>query len=171
MLLLSFVEQVTRLELASSPHKSSLLRGKPYLLSCKNAAHRIFEVEAASSLSLDGLRKIMALSGDRKIGAGDEARTRFITPQKPAFVGKAVPPVLQKMRHTAFLRWRQRVRAFDGLRKIMALSGAGKIGAGDEARTRYLHLGKVALYQMSYTCISRCTIQSMHLPGKYSRSP
>ena len=28
-----------------------------------------------------------------------------------------------------------------------------KIGAGDEARTRYLHLGKVALYQMSYTRI------------------
>ena len=27
------------------------------------------------------------------------------------------------------------------------------IGAGDEARTRYLHLGKVALYQMSYTRI------------------
>ena len=24
-------------------------------------------------------------------------------------------------------------------------------GAEDEARTRYLHLGKVALYQMSYT--------------------
>ena len=23
-------------------------------------------------------------------------------------------------------------------------------GAGDEARTRYLHLGKVALYRMSY---------------------
>ena len=28
---------------------------------------------------------------------------------------------------------------------------APKIGASDEARTRYLHLGKVALYQMSYT--------------------
>ena len=28
-------------------------------------------------------------------------------------------------------------------------------GAGDEARTRYLHLGKVALYQMSYTRICR----------------
>ena len=26
-----------------------------------------------------------------------------------------------------------------------------KFGASDEARTRYLHLGKVALYQMSYT--------------------
>ena len=36
----------------------------------------------------------------------------------------------------------------------MAPSGAEplqKIGASDEARTRYLHLGKVALYQMSYT--------------------
>ncbi len=28
-------------------------------------------------------------------------------------------------------------------------------GAGDEARTRYLHLGKVALYRMSYTRINR----------------
>ena len=28
-------------------------------------------------------------------------------------------------------------------------------GAGDEARTRYLHLGKVALYQMSYTRINK----------------
>ena len=27
-------------------------------------------------------------------------------------------------------------------------------GADDEARTRYLHLGKVALYQMSYVRIS-----------------
>ena len=27
----------------------------------------------------------------------------------------------------------------------------GFFGAGDEARTRYLHLGKVALYRMSYT--------------------
>ena len=29
--------------------------------------------------------------------------------------------------------------------------GNGYYGAGDEARTRYLHLGKVALYRMSYT--------------------
>ena len=31
--------------------------------------------------------------------------------------------------------------------KISVLS---RVGAEDEARTRYLHLGKVALYQMSY---------------------
>ena len=29
--------------------------------------------------------------------------------------------------------------------------GCIPFGASDEARTRYLHLGKVALYQMSYT--------------------
>ena len=28
-------------------------------------------------------------------------------------------------------------------------------GASDEARTRYLHLGKVALYQMSYTRVNK----------------
>ena len=31
------------------------------------------------------------------------------------------------------------------------MGGLSLYGAGDEARTRYLHLGKVALYQMSYT--------------------
>ena len=30
------------------------------------------------------------------------------------------------------------------------LGAVSLFGAGDEARTRYLHLGKVALYQMSY---------------------
>ena len=29
-------------------------------------------------------------------------------------------------------------------------------GAADEARTRYLHLGKVALYQMSYSRMPIC---------------
>ena len=36
-------------------------------------------------------------------------------------------------------------------------------GADDEARTRYLHLGKVALYQMSY--IRNC---SAIIAGNYS---
>ena len=37
-------------------------------------------------------------------------------------------------------------------------------GAGDEARTRYLHLGKVALYRMSYTRGTRSIIaQLFHL--------
>ena len=37
--------------------------------------------------------------------------------------------------------------------KIGTLSVPYCFGAGDEARTRYLHLGKVALYRMSYTRI------------------
>ncbi len=35
--------------------------------------------------------------------------------------------------------------------KQMLFASAFSFGAGDEARTRYLHLGKVALYRMSYT--------------------
>ena len=38
--------------------------------------------------------------------------------------------------------------------KLGTLSVPNLFGAGDEARTRYLHLGKVALYRMSYTRIS-----------------
>ena len=35
-------------------------------------------------------------------------------------------------------------------------------GAADEARTRYLHLGKVALYQMSYSRIFRVQVAFLH---------
>ena len=35
-------------------------------------------------------------------------------------------------------------------KKTADFSTVSKLGADDEARTRYLHLGKVALYQMSY---------------------
>ena len=37
------------------------------------------------------------------------------------------------------------------LKKPIALAIGFLYGAGNEARTRYLHLGKVALYRMSYT--------------------
>ena len=40
------------------------------------------------------------------------------------------------------------------------------IGAGDEARTRYLHLGKVALYRMSYTRISNAGMIIAQIPEK-----
>ena len=54
---------------------------------------------------------------------------------------------------------------------IFAASAAFLLGAGDEARTRYLHLGKVALYQMSYTCIICRTPKNMlQIPwGGFSR--
>ncbi len=34
---------------------------------------------------------------------------------------------------------------------LLKISVFSHLGAEDEARTRYLHLGKVALYQMSYS--------------------
>ena len=40
-------------------------------------------------------------------------------------------------------------------RKTFVRMDKGFYGAGDEARTRYLHLGKVALYRMSYARINR----------------
>ena len=42
----------------------------------------------------------------------------------------------------------------DPAKKKPDAKASGFYGAGDEARTRYLHLGKVALYRMSYTRIS-----------------
>ena len=39
------------------------------------------------------------------------------------------------------------------LKKTPSSSASFSFGADDEARTRYLHLGKVALYQMSYVRI------------------
>ena len=43
------------------------------------------------------------------------------------------------------------VRRTDLMKKLRLQSNRSFYGAGDEARTRYLHLGKVALYRMSYT--------------------
>ena len=40
-------------------------------------------------------------------------------------------------------------------------------GAGDEARTRYLHLGKVALYRMSYTRINKMHYTKVSLNVKH----
>ena len=40
-------------------------------------------------------------------------------------------------------------------------------GAGDEARTRYLHLGKVALYRMSYTRANKNIIITLRSFVKY----
>ena len=41
---------------------------------------------------------------------------------------------------------------------------SGLTGAADEARTRYLHLGKVALYQMSYSRIFNLQVAFLFYP-------
>ena len=56
---------------------------------------------------------------------------------------------------TGFSLWRHHPESNRGIKVLQTSAlplgyGAVKNGADDEARTRYLHLGKVALYQMSY---------------------
>ncbi len=83
-------------------------------------------------------------------GAGDEARTRSRHPAN----GRAI------RRNPAFTSGFNALRAGRGSefspardipkRKHHPDGWCFLFGAGDEARTRYLDLGKVALYQMSY---------------------
>ena len=80
-------------------------------------------------------------------GASDEARTRNRHPTNSRweFAG-TLPDLGFERAHSARVEVATS-RAKENPRPI----GQGLIGASDEARTRYLHLGKVALYQMSYT--------------------
>ena len=86
-------------------------------------------------------------------GAGDEARSRHY---------RAATRTAGDKRPTgAFSRFARAL--FDPLPAGIQKRGHNIrcdlfFGAGDEARTRYLHLGKVALYQMSYARGTRCTI-------------
>ena len=50
---------------------------------------------------------------------------------------------------------RMSTNSITGAKENPAAAAAG-CGAGNEARTRYLHLGKVALYRMSYARVSVC---------------
>ena len=49
---------------------------------------------------------------------------------------------------------------FSAFVQALCRSAQGKRSAGDEARTRDVHLGKVVLYQLSYTRSLRGTIMS-----------
>ena len=50
---------------------------------------------------------------------------------------------------------------------IFGATVAAPFGAADEARTRYLHLGKVALYQMSYGRMAESLVLSRSLRATY----
>ena len=64
-------------------------------------------------------------------------------------VAAPLPTEARRCRHSRPLHTKQKAIAFAFLHQRWL-----RIGAADEARTRYLHLGKVALYQMSYGRIS-----------------
>ena len=95
------------------------------------------------------MRKQPALLRNSGSLQGNEARTRFPASQEwpSAIPGSPAEPLIEKALRvlgggSEFLSYRKnRTSNPDVLFRS---------GAGNEARTRYLHLGKVALYQMSY---------------------
>ena len=74
----------------------------------------------------------------------------------PCFLRKMTDaPDLSSGASKAIFFWRHHPESNRGIKVLQTSAlplgyGAEKNGAGYEARTRYLHLGKVALYQMSY---------------------
>ena len=90
-------------------------------------------------------------------GAGDEARTRFPASHEPP-CGDSQEPCLTSDPMRLRRGWRQRVPSSQQKNRTSKSDVLFQFGAGDEARTRYLHLGKVALYQMSYARGTKRTI-------------
>ena len=94
-------------------------------------------------------------------GAGNEARTRFPASREWLAAIRRTPasPLIRS-------RLRRGVEAASS--PPVQKTGHPKLdvllhsGAGNEARTRYLHLGKVALYQMSYARGTRGILPEKH---------
>ena len=78
--------------------------------------------------------------------AGDEARNTMESPPSRPASSKSPP-------ETCIHIFEPVAAQFHKKEKQMLSHLLSFFGAGDEARTRYLHLGKVALYRMSYTRI------------------
>ena len=97
-------------------------------------------VEAASLRSKFCCKK-ESTSDEVLFGAGYEARTRYRTPPRLRLRGGPAPPVSMTV-EAASLCSKFRCKKENTSDEVL-------FGAGYEARTRYLHLGKVALYQMS----------------------
>ena len=95
------------------------------------------------------------------LGAGNEARTRFPASREWLAAIRRTPasPLIRS-------RLRRGVEAASS--PPVQKTGHPKLdvlfhsGAGNEARTRYLHLGKVALYQMSYARGTRGILPEKH---------
>ena len=87
-------------------------------------------------------------------GAGDEARSQHCRAATRTAGDKRPTGAFSRFAHALFDPLPASFPKNKGMTYIMPLF----FGAGDEARTRYLHLGKVALYQMSYARGTRCTI-------------
>ena len=135
-----------RTRFPASRQRPSAIRGNPIRPRIENALRALGWRYRVHLLPKNRTSKpdVLFLSG-----ADNEARTRFpASRQRPSAIrGNPIRPRIENALRA--LGWRYRVHLLPKNRTskpdVLFLSGAG-----NEARTRYLHLGKVALYQMSY---------------------
>ena len=113
-------------------------------------ARALFDPLPASFPKNKGMTYIMPLF----FGAGDEARSQHCRAATRTAGDKRPTGAFSRFARALFDPLPASFPKNKGMTYIMPLF----FGAGDEARTRYLHLGKVALYQMSYARGTRCTI-------------
>mgnify|MGYP006887935856 CR=1 FL=1 len=166
--------------------KTTLLR-RTSVLRSKTLAEGEFTSPEHFNFSQESPKRGHNLRCDLFLGAGDEARsqhcraaTRTAGDKRPTgafsrFARALFAPLPAGAKKSALLRRTSVLRSktlaegeftspehFNFLpeskKEVTTYVVTSFFGAGDEARTRYLHLGKVALYQMSYARGTRCTI-------------
>ncbi len=134
--------------LASLPRKSKLFRG-PGTSDCKNPPY--WRILGGGCEFCFAKNKPGTVCGTRFINM--ERKTRLDSlpcPGKARFSGDPVP-LIAKIRPTGGFWVEVASSALQKTNLVPCVVPGSKYGAEDEARTRYLHLGKVALYQMSYS--------------------
>ena len=105
-------------------------------------ANPTYELRVIDSMSAPSTRKTQNADFRKRVPAGVAPNGKLrILPNPQRFIS----------RRADFLRVRPATRKKGAHRSSLSL----KSGAGDESRTRDLNLGKVALYQLSYSRVDR----------------
>ena len=133
--------------------KTTLLRHTSVLRS-KTLAEGEFTSPEHFNFSQESPKRGHSLRCDLFLGAGDEARSQHCRAATRTAGDKRPTGAFSRFARALFAPLPASFPKNKGMTYVMPLF----FGAGDEARTRYLHLGKVALYQMSYARGTRCTI-------------
>ena len=161
-----FLERATRLELASRhpANGSPPFAGPLAHLGLDRASGAGWRQRVRRGFSVIPKRKDTTCRRVLLFGAGNEARTRF-PPSREWLAAIRRTPGSPRIGS----RLRRGVEAASSLgfsvipkRKDTTCRRVLLFGAGNEARTRYLHLGKVALYQMSYARGTRGILTEKH---------
>ena len=94
-------------------------------------------------------------SGDFKSPVYTDFTTRakecLVLPQEKVEARAGIEPAYTELQSAAWPLYHRAICLLDYLFDITTIKGPTQFGAGNEARTRDLNLGKVALYQLSYS--------------------